>query len=739
VLPLLAATVSFYERFASRDTIEKRCWSFVTVAFAVWASAQSFYIYFLSHPPIKIASVRLDDVLWVIFGLPLLLAVHTAHDELDAVQWLDRIQAIFFFVVLYLLIFLRAGEMTLSNAYLIQNLALFLCCLLRLPTCATGQERRFFVRLMTFLLAYGSLETLGEFLYRRGWQAGSSVDLIWTVPAAIFIVFVQRDRLSPRNHNDYTNRLIEAVSRIKGLSISALTFLTLGVSALLATRQPLLGGICVAACFALFALRTSARERAWEQAHDQLKRTVLRDTLTGLGNRLQLRSSLEARLPLQGRDRCTALLFVDLDRFKAINDSLGHAAGDALLIQVAHRLREAAPEMADVCRIGGDEFVVLANAQNSAAAQSAGEALLARLRPHYEIGGHLLRCTASIGIVLAEPGRDLDDLIRTADQAMYRAKQLGKDRVQLFDSAVLEEINHRWLLESDLRSCIERNGIEIAFQPILTVEPGRIEGFEALARWTHPKLGHVPPSDFIPLAEDTGLILKLGAQILEKACRQLADWNRTWATALTVSVNVSPRQFAEAGFVALVLSTLERCGLSPTLLRLEITESVLLVHEHTVHQVLTELRAQGIRISLDDFGTGYSSLSFLLNLPVDEVKVDRSFVSNMNQDPQRRELVRTVIQLGQSLGKRIVAEGVETEQELSELTSMGCECVQGWLISKPLPAHILESEIEAISARRARTSVESPRSPAGTVERELEAIGWRALLGPVDDLLETAQ
>lgn len=736
IFPAFAVAISLYERFSSQDAVERRCWSAVAAAFAIWAAAQAVYITFLNVSPIMIAGVRVDDELWVIFGLPLLLAVHTAHDELDTVQWLDRFQAIFFFVVLYLMIFLRSGEMALSYAYLIQNLALILCCLLRLATCATSRERHFFVRLTTFLLVYGALETVGEFLYRHGWKSGSLVDLIWTFPMAVFIVFVQRDRLFAGNSSEDSNSLVNAVSRIKGLNISALTFLTLGISALLATRKPLLGGACVAACFALFALRTTARERAWDEAHGKLKKTVLQDTLTGLGNRLQLRSSLEAQLLRAGRARCTALLFVDLDRFKAINDSLGHAAGDALLIQVANRLREAAPDQSLVCRIGGDEFVVLAPAEDSESAQSAGEALLTRLRPPYEVGGHLLRCTASIGVVFAEPGKDLDDLIRTADQAMYRAKQLGKDRVQLFDSAVLEKINSRWRLEADLRTCVEENAIEIVFQPILMVERGRIEGFEALARWNHPSLGQVPPLEFIPLAEDTGLILKLGAQVLEKACRQVAEWNKVWETSLTVSVNVSPRQFAESGFVAFVISTLEGSGLSPSLLRLEITESALLVHESPVHQVLSQLRDYGVHISLDDFGTGYSSLSFLLNLPVDEVKVDRSFVSHMSHDPRRRELVRTVIQLGQSLGKRVVAEGVETEQELAELECMGCECAQGWLISRPLPAHILEIEMAAISARNLRTTTRPPVMATIESDPVLQAVGWRSLLAEENRVLD---
>ncbi len=703
VFPLIAIVVSLYERSFSTDAVERRCWAAVACALGIWSAAQAIYICFLYVPEFRIAAIRPDDALWMLFGLPLLLAVHTTHDELDPVQWLDRVQAIFFFVVLYLLVFAHAGRLSLSTAYLIQNAVLVLCCLLRLPICPTEHERRFFVRLTVFLLVYGVLETVGDLLYKQGFQAGSPVDLIWTVPVACFIALIARDMLRTSAREEHASRLVKVVRRMRGLSIAALTFLCIGVSALLATRSLPLSAACVACCFALFALRTNAREHAWDEAHGHLEETVLRDALTGLGNRIQLRRSLEERLSHAAPEAKTALLFVDLDRFKAINDSLGHALGDRLLIEVARRLQATAPPGSDVCRIGGDEFIVLAEAGSEGNAEAAGGAMLAALRAPYQLGEQTLRCSGSIGIVLASAGEAIDDLIRTADHAMYKAKQLGKDRVQLFDAELLAQINGRWRLEADLSLAVDREEIEVAFQPILNVPTGAISGFEALARWSHPTHGAIPPTEFIALAESTGRIFALGTQVLEKACRQIAVWNLAWGTELSVSVNVSPRQFAETGFVALVLAALGRAGLDPHLLRLEITESVLMVDENTVKDVLTEARAHGIRISLDDFGTGYSSLSFLLNLPVDEVKVDRSFVCDMHRDPQRRELVRTVIQLGHSLGKRVVAEGVETEQELRELAAMGCECAQGWLISRPLLAAALQAEMPAIRARSARS------------------------------------
>lgn len=703
-LPLLAVAVSIQQRRFTPDDVGRRRWTAIAAAFTIWCIAQSLFVYFLYFPEFKVGGVRPDDALWVLFGFPILLAVNTTHDELDRVQWLDRAQAILFFIVLCLLVFDRSGRLSLNIAYLIQNLALLLCCLLRLPSCTLARERRFFTRLTIFLLVYGALETVGDVLYMRGWEVGSPVDLIWTVPVACFIVLVLRDALMTREQEEHASRLVTAVARMSGLSIAALAFLSIGISALLASHRPLLGGICVAACFGLFALRTNAREHGWHEAHGRLEETVLRDALTGLGNRVHLRNSLGKILSAARTTSTPVLLFADLDRFKSINDSLGHALGDRLLIEVAQRLRAAAPTDSSVCRIGGDEFVVLASIQDVAEAQVIGDALLEALRVPYELGEHIMRCTASIGVVLAATDEGPDDLLRTADHAMYRAKQLGKDRVQLFDASLLHQINSRWKLEAALRESVEQGDIDVAFQPILSVGGGEIAGFEALARWSHPAHGNVPPSEFIPLAEDTGLIIPLGTQVLEKACSQVARWNRSWGTRFSVSINVSPRQFGDPGLLDLLLATLDRTGLDPSLLRLEITETALLVHESMVKQVLLQARAHGIHISLDDFGTGYSSLSFLLSLPVDEVKVDRSFVSDMHLDPKRRELVRTVIQLGHSLGKRVVAEGVETEQELRELAAMGCECAQGWLISRPLLAAALEADMPFIAARGARTT-----------------------------------
>ena len=704
--PLLAVFVSFHQRTFSVGSVGRRCWITLAVAFAIWASAEGLYIYFLYRPVWRIAGIRLDDALWVLFGLPLLLAVNTSHNELDRVRWLDRAQAALFFVVLYLLVFLPSGRLSLSHTFLIQNFALTLCCLLRLPICVNDRERRFFVRLTLFLIAYSVLETCGDLLYSQGWKAGSPVDLVWTLPVSALVALVLRDALLPPERASHAGKFFTALHRMQGLNVAALAFLSIGLSVLLTTRHPLLGGGLLTLCFALFAYRTNAREDVWYVEHKRLEETALTDPLTGLGNRLLLRRRLTEQLS-QTSPKGAALLFVDLDRFKLVNDSLGHAHGDRLLIEVGRRLCAAASPESLVCRLGGDEFVVLITDADASTAQGTGEKLLDALHGSYELNDHVIRCSASIGVVLASVGERVDDLLRIADHAMYRAKQLGRDRVQVFDATLLAELNIRWQMEADLRDCIDRDGIDVAFQPILGVADGEITGFEALARWSHPIRGQVPPSEFISLAEDTGLILCLGAQVLKKACRQVAEWNLAWGSRFSVSVNVSPRQFADTGLLQVLLSTLAETCIDPSLLRIEITESALLVHEETVKHVLSEARKHGIRVSLDDFGTGYSSLSFLLNLPVDEVKVDRSFVSEMHSDPRRRELVRTVIQLSHALGKRVVAEGVETEHDLQELTAMGCECAQGWLISRPLLAAAMEADMPSIRARNAHSKSEN--------------------------------
>ena len=727
LMPLFAMGVSFRERRRSSTSLGRRCWICLAAAFAIWSSAQATYLFYHFFPPERHWVVRPDDVLWLAFGLPLLSAINIRREALDRVAWFDRAQVYLFIIVIYLLVLLPPGRLRVDQAYLIQNGALLLCSLLRLPACIYPRERRFFLRLAVFLVCYAVLETTGDLLYEHGWRTGSMVDLVWTLPVALFVTLILRDSLKYKEETIEYSGIVSVMTRVQGVSVAGIAFLSVGVAAVLASHRPILGGCLIATAFLLFAARTNARERAWNITHGQLETSLLQDALTGLGNRIMLRKELTDRL--NEAPDAVVLYFADLDHFKNINDSLGHALGDRLLIEVGKRLRDASPPGSCVCRLGGDEFILLSAAESADQAQMAGERLLKALRVPYMLNSSPVCCTASVGVVRAMRGEDADALLRTADHAMYRAKQLGKNRVQVFDAGLRAQLSSRWYMEAELRRCVEAGSIQVAFQPIYSVEQAGICGFEALARWSHPVLGQVAPIEFITLAEETGLILPLGAHVLESACAQMAVWNGSWGTSLSVSVNVSPRQFADPGLMPSLLAILDRTGLAPSLLRLEITETALLTHESIVKTTLQQARAHGIRISLDDFGTGYSSLSFLLSLPVDEVKVDRSFVSHMHRDPDREELVRTVIHLGHTLGKRVVAEGVETEQDLLGLAKMGCECVQGYLISKPLLPDAMEADFASIAAR-GRTSpssaqtLEPPHSaPSGEGDRVLTAYG----------------
>ncbi len=734
--PAVTFAVMMYQRHFVPDAVARRCWGAVAAACAIWATAQGIYIYSLYRPVHTLAGLRPDNALWLLFGLPLLLAINTTYDSWDRIRWFDRAQEITFFVVLYVLVFKHSDRLNQNTAFIIQNLALSLCCVLRLPACTVARERRFFIRLTAFLFLYSVLETIGDVLYLHGYQPGSPVDLVWTLPFACFLCLTLRDARMNFEEGRQTSRIIKVFQRARGVSVATLAFLSIGASAYLASFHPIPGGIALCFCFILFALRTNARERAWQEAHGKLEETVLQDTLTGLGNRIQLRSTLAERMASLSPSRVDLMMFLDLDRFKTINDSMGHSTGDRLLIEVADRLCISSPKGSVVCRLGGDEFVVISHAKDAAHAELTAQHVLDALRQPYTMGQHVLRCSASVGVVFLTPGAAIEDLLRTADHAMYRAKQLGKNRVQLFDGETMAQMSSRWLLEADLRDCMEREAIEVAYQPVVCIADNTISGFEALARWNHPERGPIAPCEFIPLAEETGLILPLGTQILDKACRQVAQWNMAWKTNFSVSVNVSPRQFADHGFLKMVLSTLEKSGLNPALLRLEITESVLLVPENTVKQLLHEIRAHGIHISLDDFGTGYSSLSFLLSLPVDEVKVDRSFVSGMHRNAERREVVRTVVQLGRSLHKRVVAEGVETVEEMEELAALGCDCAQGYLIGKPMLSVDLESHMPALLAKHGRGAFTLADRPSGWHRSPQRTFAWTGGAHLLDQTLD---
>jgi len=424
---------------------------------------------------------------------------------------------------------------------------------------------------------------------------------------------------------------------------------------------------------------------------ESLRYQALHDPLTGLPNRLLFMDRLEHALSLASRQtRLIMVLFVDLDDFKVVNDSLGHEAGDALLVTVAERLRSYLRPEDTVARFGGDEFAVLLEKIMgvSDATRAAGR-IVEGLREPFVVEGREVFISPSIGIVLATSSREqLKDLLRKADIAMYVAKGKGKARYEVFDSTMNVRALERLELENDLRRAIERGELRVHYQPKVLVGTGKIVGTEALVRWEHPERGLLPPVAFIPIAEETDLIVPLGRWVLTEACRQTREWQELYPSdsPWVVCVNLSGRQLRHPELVKDVGRALQETGLEPENLDLEITESVLIEDQLSNLTTLRELKRLGVKLIIDDFGTDYSSLSYLKRLPADFLKIDRSFIGGLGEDPKDEGIVSAVIDLARVLGLEEIAEGVETTEQAAYLRELGCRFAQGYLFSKPLPA-----------------------------------------------------
>ncbi|MDE2441138.1 MAG: EAL domain-containing protein, partial [Betaproteobacteria bacterium] len=412
------------------------------------------------------------------------------------------------------------------------------------------------------------------------------------------------------------------------------------------------------------------------------------DPLTGLPNRNLLEDRLEQAVQLALRQaNKVALAFVDLDNFKVINDSLGHAAGDELLIEIAHRLRHALRGVDTIARYGGDEFVLIIGEQvSSDDTQHLLDRVLTTIQAPLMLEGHELRINCSIGVsVYPDDAQDLDGLLRVADVAMYHAKKSGKGQYHFYTRDLNQIVQDRFVLESALQRAIEHNELTVVYQP-KTDAKGRVRGFEALVRWNSAGQGLVTPDRFIPLAEETGQILAIGEQVLYTACRTAANWPLVDGQALGIAVNLSARQLKEPGLPAMVADALAVSGLPPECLELEITESMIMGDvEHTI-RALKSIKALGVRIAVDDFGTGYSSLSYLQRLPIDTLKIDRSFVSACDRGGKAMAIPHAIIFLGKTLNLHIVAEGVETAAERDVLAVCGCNEFQGYFFARPMQA-----------------------------------------------------
>lgn len=424
---------------------------------------------------------------------------------------------------------------------------------------------------------------------------------------------------------------------------------------------------------------------------ERLAHQAIHDPLTGLPNRLLFVDRLRRALAAGDGHGHTAVLFLDLDHFKVVNDSLGHSAGDRLLVTIADRLRAAVRPDDVVARFGGDEFVVLCQRvpDARAAAEVADRIAAAVARPVTLTEGEVY-VTVSVGIALS--GADLDTpdtMLQHADAAMYSAKDRGRARVEMYESGSRDRAVRYLRTGNELHRALERGELRVFFQPITSLETGRIAGFEALVRWQHPERGLVGPDQFVGLAEETGLVVPIGAWILEQACTQARAWHQQGAP-ITISVNLSPRQLAEPTLVDTVAGAIERTGIDPELVWLEITESTLVRDAEVAVSRLRALTALGVHLSVDDFGTGHSSMSYLQRFPVEALKVDRSFVDGLGREPEATAICTAVVSLAHALGMRAVAEGVETPEQVAILRTLGCELAQGYLFGRPAPADRFE-------------------------------------------------
>ncbi|MFL5233275.1 MAG: EAL domain-containing protein, partial [Microvirga sp.] len=431
---------------------------------------------------------------------------------------------------------------------------------------------------------------------------------------------------------------------------------------------------------------------ARQTLEQRLEHMAHHDALTDLPNRLRLRQATENELARVQRGETIAVLCLDLDHFKSVNDTLGHPAGDCLLRTVAERLRQSVRETDIVARVGGDEFaVVQVAAEQPRGAIVLADRLIETLAKPFDLDGHQVVIGTSIGIALApSDGLDTDQLMKNADMALYRAKADGRGVSRFFEPEMDAKMQARRTLEIDLRKALVEDEFELYYQPLVNLQSDAVSGFEALLRWNHPTRGLVPPSEFIPVAEEMGLIVPLGEKILRQACTEAAGW----PDDIKVAVNLSPVQFKSKTLALAVISALASSGLPPHRLELEITESVLLQDSELTLTTLHQLRALGVRIAMDDFGTGYSSLSYLRSFPFDKIKIDQSFVRDMSGKEDSIAIVRAVAGLGKNLGMATTAEGVETQEQLRYLRQEGCTEVQGYLFSRPMPArnirHLLE-------------------------------------------------
>ncbi|MGI2328153.1 putative bifunctional diguanylate cyclase/phosphodiesterase [Planococcus sp. YIM B11945] len=429
-----------------------------------------------------------------------------------------------------------------------------------------------------------------------------------------------------------------------------------------------------------------------KKAEEKSAYLAYHDTLTGLPNRLQFTEKLKqfVESPQQ-----IAVLFIDLDKFKMINDTRGHTVGDKLLQQIAQRLRNCMSEKDIVFRMGGDEFTVILSAKTKPEVSEIVERILAEIRKPIFIEDHVLYLRSSIGVSFyPTDGENIEELIKKSDIAMYNSKLSGGNSYKFFNSSMNSSFEERVGLEQNLHSALDNEELVLHYQPQIDPKTGFIYGAEALIRWMHPERGLVPPDQFIPIAEETGLIIPIGEWVLRTACLQAVEWNRKYDHPFHMAVNLSIKQFVNNDIVGTVKKILQETGLNPHILELELTESIFLENTESVIATMNELKKLGVRISIDDFGTGYSSLSYLKDFPIDSIKIDQSFIRNASDNKKTISIISAIISLAQKLDLKSVAEGIETPEQFDYFKTEGCDLAQGYYFSRPLPADQIEALLE---------------------------------------------
>ncbi len=689
----------------------RRLWIELCLAFSIWGTAQVDYIWHAVTHTHHQGFSGLTDFLWLLFSFPILLVASRGQDRREEpwTNYLDFGQACLSILLLYAALYVNPGGVSEGMAYGIQNLSLLLACIIRYSTASTNPERGFFRDLTIYVSLSGALSVLGSLTRSHGPSSGGMTDLAWSVPILIFcgLVAWPPKKASPSSGSNTPQVILPP--HIHGISSLGLALTSMGAGVLLTLHQPYWGVPALFVSCTLFALRTAIRESQLKRAHLQLEHAAGHDDLTGLANRALLFRKLQQ--PDERRYPERVLLFLDLDRFKLINDTLGHGFGDSLLIHVAQILRSTVRPGDIVARLGGDEFAVLLCGRHEVPTTEAiAGRILDTLRSPIRLEGREIHITASMGIVAFEHGTPVSTILLDADAAMYRAKSLGKNRSYTFDGLIRDETMKASEMEAALRSSLEEGSIVVSYQPIYSLHGESVEGFEALARWRHPQLGAVSTDQFIQLAKDTGLITELGRQVFRTACRQMSAWNRQFHSNLLVSVNVSARELIDKNFLAYIKEVLDEVQLSPTLLRLEVTEDALLNDRQTAEEVLRAAQAMGILIWLADFGMGFSSLGSLMECPFDAIKIDKSLVRELGPDQRRYNMVRTIIQLAKGLCKKVIAEGIESEAELQLLTELNCDSVQGFFLSRPMVSEVVSDFLEFQEERRSFSEPSAERA-----------------------------